>query len=241
MKIPTQIILASSLFLAVLLPSASAQILYSQNFDSPSTPTPVGDFGWSTFFGGSPSNPSINSSGTTSTSLGGRYLFINLNTTNSTSTWFGGLRYIYNDSLPTTDLSQLSLSANILGGGTVGPIGDVVLRIESTTNNWIGFSLPGATLAAAMDTNTPILLGGFLDTTNASAGTFNSSASSFNIVLAFANTTASWGNDASNIIGLNNIEFSVIPEPGTVTLLSALFIGLMVVFRQQFSSQEGSR
>ncbi len=207
-----------------LVSSASAEVLYSEDFNEPNAATPLSTFGWSTFSGGSPTNISINSSGT---SVGApfdpeRGAFINVNSNNGTNSWFGGLRYTYASALPTFELSELSLTANVYGYNSPGngSIGDVVLRIESSANNWVGFSIAGADLAA----NNGQLAGGLLSGANASAGTFDPEAASFNIVLAYANTVSTWGNDPSNTIGLDNVVLQTIPEPSTAALGAGLLV-----------------
>lgn len=226
MHLPLRILrlatLASALA-AVGAASASAAILYFQDFNSPNSATPLSSFGWSAFNGGAPSSPTVNGSGT---STGGifnteRAAQVNLNTTNATTSWFGGLRYTYANPLPGTDLDALVLTANIYAGGSVGARGDVTLRIESSANNWIGWTVSGATLASGNG----LLVGGALSSATASLGSFNPNASSFNIVVAYANTLATWGNDSSNILGVDNVRFEsvAIPEPATASALFGAF------------------
>ena len=191
-------------------------VLYSQNFNDPNSATAASDFGWAGFVGGSPSSPSVNSSASTTT--GGifnaeRVLHLNLNTTAATTSWFGGLRYTYANPLPTLDLSQLALRARVYAGGSTGPRGDVVLRIESSNNNWIGFSISGAALTGLNGQR----IGGLLSAPTATAGTFDSSASSFTITVAFANTIATWGNDASNIVAVDDVVFAQGPFAPVIT------------------------
>lgn len=201
-----------------------ATTLYAENFNDP-LKTTLASFNWVEFRGGSPSGPSLNSSGTSTTiQADERVLFMNINTTNSTTSWFAGLRHVYGSALPDgVPLSELSLSANVWGGGSVGSIGDITLRLESSANNWIGWTIAGTTLAS----NPGLQVGGLLSGTTNSAGSFNASAASFNIVLAYANTIPTWGNDSSNIIALDNVNFSVIPEPSTAVLglIAALALG----------------
>lgn len=207
-----------------------AATLYAENFNDP-LKTTLGDFDWGEFRGGNPSGPSLNSSGaSTAIQAGERVLFMNINTTSSTTSWFAGLRHVYGSALPNSvPLSELSLSANVWGGGSVGPIGDVTLRLESSTNNWIGWTIAGTTLAA----NPGLQVGGLLSETTNSAGTFDASATSFNIVLAYANTITTWGNDSSNIIALDNVNFSVIPEPSSTALVLLAFLALAFCARRQ--------
>lgn len=219
-----------------LAASASAAVLYFQDFNSPNSATPLSTFGWSTFSGGAPATPSVVSSGT---STGGvfdtqRAAHLNLNTTNATSSWFGGLRHTYASALPVTDFDQLSLTANLYAGGSSGPRGDVTLRIESSANNWIGWTVSGATLASGNG----VLAGGLLSSFTASAGTFDPFASSFNIVVAYANTVASWGNDSSNILGVDNVGLTTVPaavpEPAsTAALAGALSLGAVASRRRR--------
>lgn len=209
-------------------------VLYSQDFNTPNSATPLSSFSWSEFRGGSPSTPSLNGSGTSTGEIFDvqRVAFMNINTTNATTSWFAGLRHTFGSSLPTTDLSLLSLSANVYAGGSVGPRGDVTLRIESSANNWIGWTVTGATLT---ETN-GIVAGGLLSTATHSAGAFNPSATSFNIVLAYANTIGSWGNDSSNIIGIDNVllqQVSVIPEPSSAAALLGLVALCGVALRRR--------
>lgn len=202
----------------------AATLLYSEDFENLSNTT-LTSFGWSEFRGGSPSTPSLNSSGASaSLAAGQRVLFMNVDATNSTTSWFAGLRRTYASALPLgVPLSEISLTVNVYGGGSTGPIGDITLRLESTSNNWIGWTIPGATLAGSPG----LLVGGLLSETTHSAGTFNPNAASFNMVLAYSNTIASWGNDSSNIIAIDNVNLSSIPEPSTALLgiLGALVLG----------------
>jgi hypothetical protein len=161
---------------------ANAATLYSEDFQNISNTT-LTNFGWSEFRGGSPSNPSLNSSGaSTSLAVGERVLFMNANATSSTTSWFAGLRRVYDAALPLgVPLSDILLTANVYGGGSTGSVGDVTLRLESTSGNWIGWTIPGATL-----TDSPgLLVGGSLSATTHSAGAFNPNSGSFNIVLVF--------------------------------------------------------
>ncbi|MCU0792137.1 MAG: PEP-CTERM sorting domain-containing protein [Opitutaceae bacterium] len=223
--------LAACAFAAVTY-SASAEVLYSQNFNEPNATTPLSSFSWTVFRGGS-TQPSINSSGTTTGDIFNteRAAFLNINTTNA-SGWFAGLSYAYTGALPTTNRSLLSLSANVYAGGSVGSRGDVTLRIESSAGNWIGWTIPGTTLTSSNG----IVAGGLLSSTTHSAGTFNASASSFNIILAFANT-GTWGNDASNVIGIDNVTFQTVtpvPEPASAAALAgALVLGAVATRRRR--------
>jgi hypothetical protein len=223
-----------ALLMAGAASSALAQnLLYHESFED-TTKTTIASFGWAEFRGGAnpsgSSTPSLNSSG--ATLLGGdRHLFINANTTNQTVSWFAGMRYTYAQSLPTLDLSLLSLDAKVTGGGTVGPIGAAVLRIESSPNNWIGFSIPAASLSQGSVTT-----GGLLSQPTASLGTFDASASSFNLVVAFADTISTWGNDSSNVLAIGEISFAQIPEPSTYTLgMGLLALTLLGVGRYRAS------
>ncbi len=214
---------------ALLASPASATVLYFQDFNTPNSATPLSTFGWSTFSGGTPA-PTVVSSGTTTGGIFNteRVAHINLNTTDSASSWFGGLRYTYGTALPTLDLSLLSFTANVYAGGSVGPRGDVTLRIESSANNWIGWTISGTTLT---QTN-GIVAGGLLSQATHSLGTFNPNATSFNLVLAFANV-GTWGNDSSNIIAIDNVSLQVIPEPASAAaLFGALALGAAAARRR---------
>lgn len=229
MKSHTTLLLATTLAFSASAAHATT-VLYSEDFNNPNSATPLSNFDWSTFSGGAPSNPTIVSSGTTTGGIFDtqRAAHVNLNTTSATSSWFGGLRYTYAQTLPAdTPLAQLSLTANVYAGGSVGPRGDVTLRLESSANNWIGWTVSGTTLT----TNNGLLAGGLLSETTHSSGTFNPDAASFNIVLAFANTLSTWGNDNSNIIGIDNVSFTQIPEPSAYATLLGL-AALTVVARR---------
>ena len=229
-------VLASSLFAVASIGSAQT-VLYSQDFNTPNSATALSNFNWAVFSGGAPSNPTLNSSGTSSGGIFDvqRAAQMNINTTNSTTSWFAGLRYTYTGALPTTDLSKLSLSANVYAGGSVGARGDVTLRIESSANNWIGWTVSGTTLTSTNG----LLTGGALNATTHSAGTFNPNAASFNIVLAYANTITTWGNDSSNVIGIDNVLFqdltpAPVPEPSAAAALAGIVgLGAVVARRRR--------
>jgi hypothetical protein len=235
---------ASSIFACAVLvaaaASAPAQIaLYSETFDD-TAKTTLASYAWAEFRGGANSSgsstPSLNASGTTAIS-GDRHLFINVNTTNQTTSWFAGLRYVYASALPVTDLSQLSLTAKVTGGGTAGPIGSAVLRIESSANNWIGFSIPASALSQGS-----VYAGGLLSSPTATLGSFNANATTFNIVVAFADTISTWGNDASNVLAIGEISFTQIPEPSVLALaLGSLSLGAIAARRRlgRFVAQRG--
>jgi hypothetical protein len=194
------------LLAAAVIGSASTHaladtILYAEDFEDPAKLT-AANFSWLEFRGGNPSVPSLNALGVST--VGNRNLFLNVNTTAATTSWFAGLRHVYDAPLPVTDLSKLSLTARVGGGGTAGPVGDVFLRIESSANNWVGFHVSGEVLAA--DPNALVATGGLLSQPTATVGSFNPAAERFNIVLAFANTLATWGNDASNVIRLDDVR-----------------------------------
>jgi hypothetical protein len=227
--ISTPRLLIVATLLSTSFSAYGADILYSEDFNSPNSATPLGSFNWSQFQGGSPNSPTTVSSGTTSGGVFNteRVAHINLNTTNATSSWFGGLSYDYASALSETDLSKISITANIYGGGSVGARGDAVLRIESSTGNWLGF-------IADTNINNGSIVGGLLSDATTSSGTFDATASSFRITVAFANTVSTWGNDSSNILGVDNVVLSTIPEPSTHLLVGTvgLFVALSTCRRK---------
>lgn len=110
-------------------------------------------------------------------------------------------------------------------------MGDVTLRIQSSSGNWLGFTVSGETLAA----NPGMVLGGLLSDADTSAGTFDPTASEFTIYYTFSDTLATWGNDGSNIIKLDNIELSVIPEASSAAYALGIIPVLLLLRRRSRS------
>lgn len=109
----------------------------------------------------------------------------------SGSSWYAGLLWM-NQVLPTTDLTQVYLTANIKGtaNGSLGEeLGDYMLRIEDSGQDWLAFHMSAnrsfQSVGGPLSSGIP---GGWGD------GMFDPNAGPFSVVVVFDNDTAhTWG------------------------------------------------
>lgn len=228
---------------AVAVPSAvqaAETVLYSENFDSFGSSRPYADYNWTAFADGAPSAPTIRNltgNGSTFKWNGNRQLFIQVNATASTTSWSAGMQHVYAQALPSADLSETSFTANIWSSrnGSETVSGSVLMRLESSEGNWIGWRASASQLAASPG----LLLGGALSTATHSGGTFNPNASSFTLTFMFADVPTTYGLGTDyNTIWIDNVKLahepSSVPEPSTAAMVGGLLaLGAVALARRR--------
>jgi hypothetical protein len=128
--------------------------------------------------------------------------------------WGAGLEW-RNQGLASTDLSQVTLSANIRGRILDGTLGDFELRIEDAQGDRLVFSGTATTsfqaVGGTLDTATPVAGAG-------GNGIFETDSSAYSVVVAFANPAASWG--SGGILQVDDLFLTTVDvktEIGSIT------------------------
>jgi hypothetical protein len=218
MRMLSSLVTATALFFAT---ASQAAVIVSENFETSSPPAlPPG---WT-----SQASGTITGSAVTEATGGnpGKDLLLTVDSSAATGFWRFEAIYTFAGPLPTSDLSQLLLTAD-LKGNEAGA--QYVFNVWSYKSN--GTTVSGKADFTGLTTTSFAPIGGLLSQTTPAA-TLDTQAEIFKIRIWLEGRSTSFGFDENNWLRFDNLVFAQVPEPSTYALAAMGMIGL-VAFRRQ--------
>ncbi len=201
--------------------------LYSQDFESVITPQTADGSAlaafW-TFYG----SASTTQTGTIIDDSGNNLLSLNTDSTSATNWQTAGTIDLGSAgfaSLSSTALADNSIFANLSGSGFTGA--DAAMKIEFVQRNGASDVIFGAGFIVNINT-TPSNYGGSFDNASYVYGLGGGSSlpvlnpDSQSIVISYENFgSGNWGQNANNIVGIDDVTLTSVPEPHSMALIIA--------------------
>lgn len=199
----------------VASPAPADTVIHSEDFEGVTPPALPAS--WFVFSGGD-GTPSFTSGTIASGGNPDQAMSLEADGASASSFYFIGTFFQYTGALPTTDLDKLVLTVDMMGSEAAVS----EFRIESFT---AGFGANTGNIEFAPTPGTGWgEVGGLLSTGTDS--TFDAGASNFQIVIAI--NGANWGLDDDNILKIDNLSFTAVPEPASLGVFAIVGAAALV-------------